>query len=260
MEEQMREELIQKKPVKQTKKRKLKKRIGLGFLAVFLICVAGIIWYLCDYYHAQETSKALVSGNDTVMVKEIEQGLYLDGPGQENAIIFYPGAKVEYVAYLPIFFDLAEQGVDVFMVKMPVNLAMFGMNKADGIRDNYEYEHWYMAGHSLGGAMSARYVSKHLREYDGLILLAAYSTKSLKRDGFRVLSLYGSEDKVLRMDSFEKGRDYVPDEYVEVCIEGGNHAGFGDYGAQTGDGEAMISKEEQWRISCEKILQFMGND
>ncbi len=38
----------------------------------------------------------------------------------------------------------------------------------------------------------------------------------------------------------------MPAQYQESVIEGGNHAGFGSYGAQSGDGTASISAEEQW--------------
>lgn len=36
-------------------------------------------------------------------------------------------------------------------------------------------------------------------------------------------------------------------------IEGGNHAGFGDYGPQQGDGEATISADEQQEIAADAV-------
>ena len=44
--------------------------------------------------------------------------------------------------------------------------------------------------------------------------------------------MYGSEDGVLNM---EKNGSY--ETTVEIVIPGGNHAGFGSYGAQNGDGD-----------------------
>lgn len=107
--------------------------------------------------------------------------------------------------------------------------------------------------------MAASYASEHLACFDGLALLAAYPTKSLKSDMFAVLSVYGSEDGVLNMDKVKEGRGFMPSDYTEVCIEGGNHALFGNYGKQDGDHDAAISKEEQQEQTVTAILQMIGN-
>ena len=114
-----------------------------------------------------------------------------------------------------------------------------------------------MAGHSLGGAMAAMYSAEHLDSLEGLILLGAYPTVPMQADGFSVLSIYGSEDLVLNKESFEQGRSFMPKEYTELCIEGGNHAQFGNYGVQKGDGTATLSPEEQQRQTVEAICEMM---
>ncbi|MCI8992392.1 MAG: alpha/beta fold hydrolase [Eubacterium sp.] len=234
------------------KKKKLKK-IGVIILAVFAVLMIACIVYVKDYYHSDETVTDFLTGTETVSVTEIGNGLFLDGPGEETAMIFYPGAKVEYTAYLPLFTNLAEQGIDCFLLKMPGNLAVFGKNRADDVLENYEYESWILAGHSLGGAMAASYASEHPKELDGLILLAAYPTKSLTAGQLFVQSIYGSEDWVLNMQKLEDGRQYMPENYSEICINGGNHAGFGAYGEQKGDGKAKINREEQWEKTVDAI-------
>lgn len=225
----------------------------ISFLFIVIVC----IWYVNDYYHADEKVQQYLQKKESVSVTEMSDGLYLDGPGDNSAMIFYPGAKVEYTAYLPLLSDLAEQGIDCFLIKIPCNLAFFGQNKAEKIMDSYEYDHWYLSGHSLGGAMAAAYASGHLENFNGLVFLAAYPTKSLKSDSFSVLSLYGSEDGVLNMEKVEEGRAYMPVDYAEVCIEGGNHAQFGNYGEQKGDHAAKISWEEQQAQTVEAILNMM---
>ena len=224
----------------------------ISFLFIVIVC----IWYVNDYYKEENVQEYLQT-KDSVSVTEMPEGLYLDGPGNETALIFYPGAKVEYTAYLPLLSELADQGIDCFLIKMPCNLAFFGQNKAKKIMDSYEYDHWYLSGHSLGGAMAASYASGHLESLNGLVLLAAYPTKSLKSDSFSVLSLYGSEDGVLNMEKMEEGKAYMPVDYAEVCIEGGNHAQFGNYGEQKGDHAADISREEQQAQTVEAILKMM---
>jgi pimeloyl-ACP methyl ester carboxylesterase len=180
-----------------------------------------------------------------ITVTELEKMWFFDGPGEEEALIFYPGAKVEATAYAPLLYQLAQAGIDCFLVEMPFRLAFLGMNRAEEIQENYDYEKWYLAGHSLGGAMAASYAADHPQDIDVLVLLAAYPTKSLAAEGLSVLSIYGSEDGVLNMDKVETGRQYMPENYMEICIEGGNHAQFGSYGEQKGDNAAAISRKEQ---------------
>lgn len=50
----------------------------------------------------------------------------------------------------------------------------------------------------------------------------------------------------------------MPSDYTEVCIEGGNHAWFGNYGKQEGDKTASISREEQQQQAVEEILQMIN--
>lgn len=232
-----------------------KKKLLIPAFAALLLAGA-LFWYVNDYYHSEESVTECFKNTGNVTTTEFEDGLYLDGPGTESAVIFYPGAKVEYTAYLPLLHHLANQGLDCFLVKMPCNLAFLGQNKAKGIMASYDYGHWYLCGHSLGGAMAASYASGHLEELDGLALLAAYPTKSLKADHFAVVSLYGSEDGVLNHKKLEKGRTLMPSDYTEICIEGGNHAWFGNYGKQKGDKEASISKEEQQKQTADAILSM----
>lgn len=236
--------------------KKRQKKIVVLVLAVFILAAAGF-WYVNDYYHSEISIAEYQKSIEDVSITEIEWGLYLNGSGEDTAMIFYPGAKVEYTAYLPLFYKLAEQGVDCFLLKMPCNLAIFGQNMANDIIESYEYSHWYLSGHSLGGAMAASYVSGHLKELDGLVLLASYPTKSLNSDDFSVLSLYGNEDGVLNLKKLEEGRKYMPKQYTEICIEGGNHAFFGDYGEQNGDNPGAISREEQQEQTVAAILEMI---
>lgn len=235
-----------------------RKKVAAIIIFLILLGMLVAVCYVRDYYHSDENVMEYLQPGMQVAVSEIADGLYVDGPGKENALIFYPGAKVEYTSYLPLFYGLAEQGVDCFLVEMPCNLAILGQNKAEDIMADYEYEHWYLSGHSLGGAMAASWASGHLKELDGLILLAAYSTKDLKSGSFSVLSVYGSEDGVLNMKKLEDGKTFMPVDYTEFCIEGGNHAGFGNYGEQKGDGKANISAQEQQEQTAEAILQMIN--
>ena len=235
----------------------MKKRTKIIVVILFAVIVAlGIATgiYANDYYRAVDVEEYIKSGSG-VTVTQIDEGYFFDGPSEDKALIFYPGAKVEETAYAPIMKSLAEQGVDCFLIKMPMKLAILGANKSDDIRAKYDYENYYLAGHSLGGAMAVNYASEHLNDYAGLFLLAAYPTKDLTAAQFPVVFIYGDNDKVLNREKLEVGFTLVPADYKKIEISGGNHAQFGSYGAQDGDSTATITPEEQWKITVDTILE-----
>ena len=227
--------------------------------AVVVVAVVACALYFGDYYHAVDVDEAL-AGTDEVAVSEADGIWYFDGPGTETVLVFYPGAKVEVTAYAPLMAELAAAGVDCLLVQMPLNFAIFGMGAAVDLAQSgdYDYQTWLIGGHSLGGAMAASCAASNPGTFDGVVLLAAYATSSLADAVDWVVSLYGTEDGVLNLQNVEAGRDLVPDDYVEVVIEGGNHAQFGSYGAQDGDGEATISPEEQRAYVVEAVVEALG--
>lgn len=54
--------------------------------------------------------------------------------------------------------------------------------------------------------MEAAYVSENTLQYEGLVLLVAYSVKDLSEPGLKVLSLYGSEGDVLNREKYEENK------------------------------------------------------
>ena len=235
------------------------KTIGLIIAVLVAVSIVGY-FYISDFYHADQTALSLLSsestpGENAVSISDIEKGLFLDGPGSENALIFYPGGKVEYTAYLPLLHRLAAAGMDCFLPEMPANLAILDMDRAEDITGSYTYDHWYLGGHSLGGAVAAMYAAGAEVPPEGLVLLAAYPTKQLP--DMKVLELYGSEDQVLNRDKLEKTAKYLPADAIVWEIPGGNHAQFGNYGPQDGDGQSEIPAEVQQEITKEMIQKLL---
>ena len=109
-------------------------------------------------------------------------------------------------------------------------------------------QHWYSAGHSLGGAMASRFAADHPEEIDGLILLGAYLYGDYPPAD--TLTVYGSLNQ-----SVEDEIDYTEN---VVEIQGGNHAQFGNYGPQKGDTPATISAEEQQARTVEAVADFIA--
>lgn len=235
--------------------RKHGKRIVLILLIIIVVFIVAMLVYLERYYHADADAMKALDSDAQVTVIETSDGYLFDGPGEDTAIVFYPGGKVEEESYAPLMHELAMQGKDAFLLKLPFRLAVFDMDAADDVIGEYDYDRWILAGHSLGGVAAASYTAEHPDEVEGLILMASYPTKEIP-DEIPVLSIYGSEDQVLNMESYEESRDLWSAKIKEVVVEGGNHAQYGNYGEQKGDGEALISAEEQKRAVVENILKL----
>ena len=226
-------------------------------LALIIIMACLSVWYVNDYSHADASVNAYLNGTENVSVEKVENGLFLDGPGNDSALIFYPGAKIEYVSYLPLFMELANDGVDCFIVEMPCNLAFLGADSADAIIGDgkYSYDEWYISGHSLGGVAASSYAINHKDKISGLILLASYPVDDM--GNMSVLSIYGSNDKTLNKETYDESKSLMDNNLTEYVINGGNHAQFGSYGNQSGDGIATISPENQRDQTEKAILDFI---
>ena len=167
----------------------------------------------------------------------------------DTGLIFYPGAKVEGTAYLPLLDQLRQTGLTCVLVEMPFHLAIFDADAAEDVMEQFpDIQHWYIAGHSLGGAMASQFAADHPDEIDGLILLGAYLYGDYPPED--TLTVYGSLNQ-----SVEDEIDYTEN---VVEIQGGNHAQFGNYGPQKGDAPATISAEEQQARTVEAVAEFIA--
>ena len=231
-----------------------KKALIITALTVLLVA-GGTLAYVEDYYHADEAAQAALVSDQTVSIEKMDYGWFFDGPSDEKALIFYPGGKVEETAYAPLLHMLAENGIDAALVSMPARLAVLAGSKGEKVLEQYEYPHWLIAGHSLGGVMAASVAAAH-DQIEALVLLASYSTRDL--GDLLTILIYGSRDGVLNMKKYHENRSMAPNS-IEHVIEGGNHAGFGSYGKQKNDGEASISSAEQIAETVSVILQAVGS-
>ena len=236
--------------------RKKGRIVVLVLMILSAVTGTALMIYSNDYYRS-EVQIEEYQKKEEITVEEFSEGIFIDGIANEDAVIFYPGAKVEYTAYLPLCYELSKQGADCFLVEMPFHLAIFGKNKAEKIMEEYSYKNWYLAGHSLGGAMAADYVAQNVDDFAGLIMLAAYPTKPLVSEDLKVISIYGNKDMVLNKEKLEAGAELVPQHYTEIGLGGANHAGFGNYGPQEGDGEAAMEREKQQELTVSYIMKMI---
>lgn len=222
--------------------------VAVGILLVLLAAMAGaFFWYASDYYRAEDLALEVMASDDGIQTQDNLTTLSPSVP-TDTAIIFYPGAKVETVAYLPLLDQIRQTGVTCILVDMPFHMAIFDANAAEDVVQQFpDVQHWYIAGHSMGGAMASKFAAEHPDMVDGLILLGAYLYGDYPPAD--TLTVYGSLNQ-----SVEDKLDYTEN---VVEIEGGNHAQFGNYGSQKGDLPATISAEEQQKQTVEAIAAFI---
>ena len=229
--------------------RRRKWLVAGGILLLILAILTGaFFWYVSDYYRAENVALEVMAQGSGITVQDNLTILSPTYP-TDTAIIFYPGAKVEAEAYLPLLDQIRQTGVTCILVHMPFNMAIFNADAAEEVISRFpEIQHWYVAGHSMGGAMASKFASDHPDQVDGLILMGAYIYGDYPDE--KTLTIYGSLNQ-----SVEDHIDYT-ENIVE--IEGGNHAQFGNYGPQKGDPPAEISAEEQQAQTVTAIEAFLS--
>ena len=231
--------------------------VPIGFVLVASVSAALI--YLSIYYHATKEADAALESDATVKVYENDKYYFFDNvSNQDKAIAFYGGAKVEEKSYAPLLRSIADEGVDVFLIKAPFHTALFAISAADSIFGSEQgYNHIYLMGHSLGGTCASICLANTSLSYDGIIFLAAYPDRPL-RDSYRALSIYGSDDLVLNKGSYQSHLSNFPANFETKIIEGGNHANFAYYGEQSGDGKGTLAREEQIALTASFVTSFIN--
>lgn len=231
-------------------KHKTLKITVISIVSLILISVSLFFVWANDYYKAEDLA-ITVMNTDNSIEKIDNLTILTPDNASDIGIIFYPGAKVEDIAYIPLLNKLKNAGYTCVLVKMPFNMAIFDSAAADKVFEILpNIKSWYMAGHSMGGAIASDYASKNQDKIDGLILMGAYIYGDYPPE--KALTVYGTFNSNL-----EKNINYTEN---IIKIEGGNHAQFGNYGKQKGDPDATISAQMQQDITASAIIDFIKNN
>ncbi|GAA4785458.1 alpha/beta hydrolase [Microbacterium gilvum] len=214
-----------------------------------VVVVAGIlIWSQVGVMGAEAEPLASVQ-DDPAIVAEDTSGAIVLSPAESDSgeagdvgLVFVPGAKVAPWAYAAKLSDLvAEEGMTVVITRPWLNLAFFDLRPlSDFTSLAPEVGTWMVGGHSLGGVRSCQLAA----DADALVLFGSYCANDLADSGLPVLSISGSEDGLSTPDKIADARPLLPADAELVEIAGANHASFGDYGPQAGDGTATIPDDE----------------
>lgn len=216
---------------------------GIVFATLLLVAFIGFSLWSMQMYEPTAELKHAVALNKIV---EDEDVIIAPENGNGKGIILYPGAKVKNTSYSYYAKGLAKEGYTVIIPKMPFNIAFFNSGRAADYIDRYpRITEWFVGGHSLGGVAASMYAEKH--NIRGLILLASYPAKTndLSKKRLNVLSIFAEHDGLTSREDIEQSKALLPKNTTYFQIDGGNHAQFGMYGIQKGDGKATISAMKQ---------------
>ncbi len=177
-----------------------------------------------------------------------------------QGLIFYPGGLVDPEAYIPLLAPLADAGVRVIITRPWLGLAVFNPQAAWYVVDREPPLRWYVAGHSLGGAMAVKAVKGKPQLFAGLALLGAYADTAddYSQGTLPVVSISATQDGLSTPAEIEVGKSRLPADTRYVVLEGGNHAQFGSYGPQRGDGNATMSEEKQQQLTRQALWELLA--
>lgn len=221
-------------------------RWTLGILGglVLVAAVGLVIWSQVGVMAAEPEPLAAVRADDRIVITDDAAGIVL-APSSGNSdvgLVFIPGAKVDAEGYVATLAGIvAEDDITVVITKPWLNLAFFDLRPLTSFTDLApDIDTWMIGGHSLGGVRACQLAP----EADALVLFASYCSNDLAGSGLPVLSLSGSEDGLSTPAKVDAARDQLPEDTEMIQIDGANHASFGAYGPQPGDGTATATDDE----------------
>lgn len=238
---------------------KLRRRLFPVLILLFLAVACVAVWFLRPYPVSEAAVEAMRGGSGITVTDTAGWIRFEGGQTFQPSVIFYPGTLVQAESFAPLARLLADKGYRVFVAKMPLHLAILDAERANGLFKSFPDDVFVIGGHSLGGAMAAHFAAENPDRVIGVFLLGAYPDQrgDLSETGLPVLSMLGSRDTVVSREKYEVGKTYLPEDAVYISIEGGNHAQFGSYGPQPGDGAALISPEDQWKQTAVMLEQWL---
>jgi dienelactone hydrolase len=243
----------------------MRKGVKIALIITGVLLLVGILGFLAwGLTPLGPTDEALAALESNALVTVQDHGDFVVFTPAQNTpltgFILYPGGHVDHRSYAPVAQKIASRGYLVAIVRMPLSLAVFGVDNADNVITAYpSVRYWVIGGHSLGGSMAASYAKEHPVRIQGLVFWASYpaSSDDLSSTDLKGLSTYGSNDQLLDMENYHTTLAQLPPGTILEVIQGGNHAQFGNYGPQPGDGTATISSEEQQREAADLTVRLL---
>ena len=231
---------------------------GWTALSSLIVTVIGfLVWASTPYPEQPEPIRELLdrsditvdAGPDHITVSPAAS----DGPLAGEALLFFPGARVNPHAYASTFADtVSTTGLSVTLVRPWWNLAITDPRAVTDFQHLSQAAFTSVGGHSMGGVKACELATEANIQH--LVLLASYCANDISGSDVAVLSLQGSNDRLIDPVAIEEASVLLPADMVEIELDGLNHASFGDYGPQSGDGIAELSRAEAIAVITDQLV------
>lgn len=220
----------------------------MAIVAVLVLLVVVFLIYAHAVMPGDRSAALRVWRDDRVAVRDTGDAVLMTPTGNGGGtaadgvgIVFIPGAKVDPYAYMATFRGVVAHGTTVVITKPTLNLAFFDLRPLSVFEAAApDVRTWAVGGHSLGGVRACQLANSP--DVAGLLLLGSYCANDLSATSLDVLSLSGSRDGLSTPAKVAAARHLLPASADMTEIRGANHARFGAYGVQAGDGIATASR------------------
>lgn len=241
-------------------------RILLAVVSVIVLLVVVFLVYAHTVMQGERPEALEAWRDDAVEITSDEVGIVIEpveGATGEG-LVFIPGAKVDPYAYLYKLSGVAEaSGLTVVITKPTLNLAFFDQRPLSTFTDLAPgVDDWYVGGHSLGGVRACQLAAAGeggaSDEVAGVVLFGSYCADDLGDSDLAVLSISGTNDGLSTPEKIEAAAHLLPSDAEFVELEGVNHADFGDYGVQPGDGVSTRDDASVRNEIAAIVAEFVG--
>ncbi len=242
----------------------LRRAVRYGFITWACLFT---LWH-ANSYRTQDVPPSYFESDAGVSFVQTPVGLEylpLQRPRQQ-AVVFFSGSGVAPHAYAPLLRPLAELGYPTFIVALPYRFAPFDAHKLEALQRakavidaHPSVQRWVIAGHSLGGALAARFVADQRSLPLSLVLVGTTHPKEADLSDLRipVTKVFATHDGIAPVEKVLANKPLLPATTAWVEIPGGNHSQFGNYGHQLLDGEATIGRDAQQRVVRDALLKAL---
>lgn len=242
------------------------RRAAIVIAVVLVLAVIAFVFYASMVMAGDRGAAIKAWENPAVSISSTDHSIVMMPTGEASGtgLVFIPGAKVDPYAYLYKLSGIVESsGVTVVITKPTLNLAFFDQRPLALFQDDApSVSRWFVGGHSLGGVRACQLAGApgDGAEVAGLVLFGSYCANDLSSTGLEVLSIGGSEDALSTSEKIEAASSLLPDDARFEQVVGLNHAGFGDYGTQPGDGVSTLGDDAERVEITALVRSILGTD
>lgn len=249
---------------KRKKRSKLRKWISRVWVTFGVSAMLAMAWS----YQAHGVDPSVLETDSLVRVTNHDGYLEFTPLTDSKAahLLFFPGGMVQLKAYAPMARHLAEAGYRVVLVRLPFlnrHAPLEGQKREvleEARRQFREVDstvRWVVAGHSFGGVLASRLAEESPEFIASLVLIGTTHPRDvdLSASGLAVTKVLGTRDGVATVERARANADRLPEAARWIEIEGANHAQFGYYGPQLGDGRATMTRADQQSRLVDIILE-----